>query len=71
MQKLVLNKETLVALTAEHIAVVQGAMPPETWTDDGCGVQTRGCHVTDFPCNSVDTCDPQCQGNCKGTMSKP
>lgn len=74
MRKLFLNKETLVFLTSERLAVVNGAMMPETWTIDVCEIVTRrNCRVlTESPCNSVDTCEPKCpNGQCRGGMSKP
>jgi hypothetical protein len=74
MRKLLLNKETLVALTSERLVLVQGAMLPESWTVDVCEIETRRtCKVlTEYPCNSVDTCEPQCPlTGCKGGLSKP
>jgi hypothetical protein len=73
MRRLILNKETLLSLTPDRLKGVGGAMMPETWTIDVCEIETRrNCRmVTEFPCNSVDTCAPQCLPNCQGGMSKP
>lgn len=71
MKKLVLNKETLVSLSPERILTVQGGMQKETWSDD-CGASVQHRCITDAPCNTVNTCAPQCEPPvCTGGMSRP
>lgn len=76
MRRLVLNKETLVALTPDRLVHVRGALMmrlpfEDTWTD-ACGVSARGACISDKPCNTNLTCYPNCYPPvCHGGMSKP
>lgn len=71
MKKLTLNKETLTRLTPGRMATVRGAMPVGGWSEDVCGGSALHLCVSDSPCNTVDTCAPNCPYPpvCTGTMS--